>query len=322
MRTYLLFRRLLLLIPLFASGVVEAQTLKVTLLGTGAPFPRIDRFGPSILLEAGSTKLLFDCGRGASQRLWQLKIPLGVVNTVFFTHLHSDHTVGFPDLWLTGWLPAVYGRWAVPMQVFGPEGTATMMAALKQACAWDLSVRQQGQGPSEAGTVVTATNISQGVVYQQGGVKVTALDVKHGEGLKPAFGYRVDYAGHSVVFSGDTGPSDNLVKFAQGAEVVVHEVAAAREGLVQTSATAREILSFHTQPEEAGQVLARIKPKLAVYSHIVLLSTDPSIPPPTDQELLPRTRKTYSGRVELGEDLMSIEIGSEVTVRRFVPPSK
>ena len=93
-----------LLVALLAVPA-EAQTIKVTLLGTGRPDPVVDRFGPSTLVEAGGETLLFDVGRGASQRLWQLKIPLSKVTTVFLTHLHSDHVVGLPDLWLTGWLP-------------------------------------------------------------------------------------------------------------------------------------------------------------------------------------------------------------------------
>ncbi len=97
-----------------------AQTIKVTLLGTGSPIPAIDRFGPSTLVEAGGQKFLFDCGRGAGMRLWQLQIPLGQIHMLFLTHLHSDHTVGIPDVWLTGWIPAAYGRREIPFEVWGP----------------------------------------------------------------------------------------------------------------------------------------------------------------------------------------------------------
>ncbi|HEX8327613.1 MAG TPA: MBL fold metallo-hydrolase [Hymenobacter sp.] len=309
---------LLLALALLGPVLAPAQTLKVTLLGTGAPIPNIERFGPSILVEAGPTKLLFDCGRGVSQRLWQLRIPLGTVNTVFFTHLHSDHVVGFPDLWLTGWLPGVYGRRATPLRLFGPAGTQAMAAALKQAYAWDLGVRAD-QGPPSAGATVAATDIAAGVVFEQDGVRVTAFEVAHGEHLKPAFGYRVDYAGRSVVLSGDTGFSENLIRAAQGTDLLVHEVAAARPELLRASETARQILSYHTLPEDAARVFNRVKPRLAVYSHIVLLTTDPAVPPPAAAELLPRTRATYAGPLELGEDLMTIEIGPEFAVRRFVP---
>jgi ribonuclease Z len=114
------------------------QTFKVTLLGTGSPQPRMDRFGPSILVEAGEKKLLFDCGRGATQRIEQIKIPFTQIDALFLTHLHSDHVVGIPDLWLTGW---ARGR-QVPLQVWGPAGTKEMMAHLEEAYQFDIQIRQ------------------------------------------------------------------------------------------------------------------------------------------------------------------------------------
>src|ERR1700752_885693 len=126
-------------------------SIKVTLLGTGAPVPSIERFGPSILVEAGGQKILFDCGRGASQRLWQLKIPLGRIDALFLTHLHSDHIVGIPDVWLTGWLPAVFGRRANPFQVFGPAGTKDMMNNLVKAFSWDISTRNKEKNKADSG---------------------------------------------------------------------------------------------------------------------------------------------------------------------------
>ena len=98
----------------------------------------MSRFGPSILVEAGKEKLLFDCGRGATQRLYQLKIPFNEISMLFLTHLHSDHTVGIPDLWLTGW---VMGR-STPLPVWGPEGTKAMMEHLQQAYAFDIHIRR------------------------------------------------------------------------------------------------------------------------------------------------------------------------------------
>jgi len=115
---------------------------KVTLLGTSTPNPLPDRFGPSTLVELGSEKLLFDCGRGATIRLWQLKIPLGTVK-LFITHLHSDHTVGIPDLWLTGFAPLPYGRRNTPFEVWGPRGTAEMMSYLEKAYEADIENRRE-----------------------------------------------------------------------------------------------------------------------------------------------------------------------------------
>ena len=299
-------------VALFAAAVVPAaaqvQGIRVTLLGTGCPPPVMNRFGPSTLVEAGDQKLLFDAGRGALQRLTQSKVRWQDVNGVFLTHLHSDHIVGFPDLWLTGWL-IVPGR-NVPLQVWGPLGTSKMISHLKQAYEYDISIRQVNDRAAPDGVVLLAQDISEGVVYNKGGVKVTAFEVDHAP-VKPAFGYRIDYGGHSVVLSGDTRVSENLIRHAQGVDLLVHEVFVP-ETLLRLGVTpdrAKNIVAFHTTPEEAGLVFARTKPKLAVYSHICL-------PSATDQDLLPPTRKTYGGRLEAGEDLMVIEVGEKIETRK------
>jgi ribonuclease Z len=298
-----------LIVALLAfTPVLHAQKLRVTLLGTGNPRPVMERFGASILVEAGDEKLLFDCGRGATQRLYQLKLPFYEVNALFLTHLHSDHTVGIPDLWLTGW---VMGR-NVPLKVWGPEGTKEMMAHLQQAYAFDVHIRRDVDErlPPE-GVVIQAHDIEQGQAYEERGVKVTAFAVDHGP-VKPAFGYRVDFAGHAVVLSGDTRFSENLIHFARGTDVLIHEVldveAYRQLDVTFTEEQKQKVVGHHTTPDQAGVVFTRVKPKLAVYSHIV---------PPEVPDIISHTRKTYSGPLEVGEDLMSIEIGEKVEVHRL-----
>jgi len=270
----------------------------------------MSRFGPSILVEAGDQKLLFDCGRGATQRLFQLKVPFPAITGLFLTHLHSDHTVGIPDLWLTGW---VMGR-TTPLPVWGPEGTKAMMEHLAGAYAFDIHIRRDVDTKLPgAGVEVIAKDIEQGVVYEKDGVKVTAFLVDHGE-IKPAFGYRIDFAGHSVTLSGDTRPSDNLIKFGQGTDVLIHEVVdvQAFSALIKSdnAEQTKKIIGHHTTAEEAGKLFSQVKPRLAVYSHIV---------PPAAPDLVPHTRTTYSGPLEVGEDLMSIEIGDHIKVHSPAP---
>jgi ribonuclease Z len=289
-------------------GYAQAQSLKVTLLGTGAPPPIMERFGPSIFVEAGGDKLVFDAGRGALQRLLQLKVPLKDVRTLFLTHLHSDHVVGIPDLWLTGWL---VGRPEVPLRVWGPLGTKALMAHLEQAYQGDIRIRRDEEGLPPQGVAVVAEEITEGVVYEHNGVKVTAFEVDHGP-LKPVFGYRIDYAGRSVVLSGDTRFSENLIRFAQGVDVVVHEVIVAEMQRARFKADpkrAERVIALHTTAEQAGEVFTRVKPKLAVYSHILPVTA-------TANDLIPPTRQTYAGPLEVGEDLMVIDISDTVTVQR------
>jgi ribonuclease Z len=299
-------------VALFVAAVVPAAAqgpqIRVTLLGTGCPPAVMNRFGPSTLVEAGDQKLLFDAGRGALQRLTELKVPWQAVQGVFLTHLHSDHVVGFPDLWLTGWLIEP-GR-DVPLQVWGPRGTTNMMSHLQQAYEYDIQIRVGSDRVAPDGVVLRVEDINEGMVYDKGGVRVTAFEVDHAP-VTPAFGYRIDYAGRAVVLSGDTRVSEKLVRYAQGVDVLVHEVFAPatlqRAGVPPDRA--KNIVDYHTTPEQAGEVFTRAKPKLAVYSHICR-------PNATAQDLLPPTRKTYAGPLEVGEDLMVINVGEQIRVQK------
>lgn len=287
----------------------DKYDMHLTLLGTGGPTPVMERFGPSILVEAGEEKLLIDAGRGAIQRLMQLKQPVREVRSIFLTHLHSDHIVGLPDLWLTGWLN---GRPETPLRVWGPRGTRDMMKYLDLAFNYDIRIRSFDDRLPPEGAVILAEDIEEGIIYDANGVSVTAFEVDHAP-IKPAFGYRIDYIGRSAVICGDTRFSEHLISYATGTDVLIHEVIApdlmrGRSG--GNSEAMERVIEHHTIPEKAGEVFARANPRLAVYSHIIPVTA-------TADDIIPPTRKTYSGPLETGEDLMVINIGEDVTVQRF-----
>lgn len=304
------------LLLLLISMPVAAQDIKVTLLGTGDPIPRLDRFGPATLVEVGGQELLFDVGRGASQRLVQMNIALSAIDAVFLTHFHHDHLVGLPDIWMTGWLPPPFGRRSVPFEVWGPTGTASLLKNLEEAFALNTSIRIPDELLPPAGIEMVAHEFdTDGVVYEKDGVKVTAFAVNHGDLIKPAYGYRVDYNNRAVVISGDTRFDENLIAAAQGADLIVHEVALASDELLASSEQFRRIVAHHTTPEEAGTVFAKVAPKLAVYTHLVMLSSR-TIPEAPLSSLVTRTRTNYDGPLVVGEDLMTFIVGDTVSILR------
>jgi ribonuclease Z len=288
------------------SFPVNASIIKVTLLGTGTPQPIMERFGPSILVQAGSEILLFDAGRGCLQRLRQINLSYDKIDALFLTHLHSDHIVGIPDLWLTGWL---LSKRAIPLKVFGPVGTNSMIEYLQKAFVYDIKIRIEDDKAPEAGSKFLVNEIRQGVIYENNGVKVIAFEVDHFP-IIPAFGYRIEYKGHSVVLSGDTRYSVNLIKFAKGTDLLIHEVVIAPDTLSKSDPI-YNIFAHHTTAEQASKIFEEVKPKLAAYSHIVkLYGRD-------EPELLKRTKANYSGPAIIGEDLMSFSIADTVSIRAW-----
>jgi ribonuclease Z len=302
-----------------------AQTppIHVTLLGTSGPSVTTLVAEAGLLIEAGGETLLFDCGRGAPERLAQLgpskSGPRLGVNKVFLSHLHSDHTKGLPILWMTGWT----SRGNNPLRVWGPgpdvdqpTGVGDMLAQLQTAFATNTHIRRDLVEHNPAGGImIQTTEVSEGVVYQNNGVTVAAFLVDH-HPVKPAFGYRVDYAGHSVVFSGDTTHSDNLIKFAKGADVIIHEVLIPAAGADLT--VPNPIRDYHTTPEQAADVFQQAAPRLAVYTHIVTtVAMGPGGLVDSRQGLVDRTRVAgYTGPLEVGQDLMSVYISDSIVVHR------
>lgn len=290
----------------------EGADITVTVLGSGTPVPSKTQFGPSILVDVADKKFVFDCGRGCSSRLGQID-PRSIkdVDALFVTHLHSDHVMGIADLWLNGW---AQGR-NIPLEVWGPTGTSDMMEGLRQAYAYDINVRHSSGLPATQEGIASAfvDLDSDGVIYNRDGIKVTAFLVDHGK-VNPAFGYRIDYKDRSIAISGDTSPTENLYIYGKDTDVFLHEVMspALIEILQKDFAKfADKIVSHHTTAEQAADIFAKTKPRLAVYYHT---KNDGKFA----QSLIDVTRKTYSGPVEVSSDLFQIRVGDQIETKNLL----
>ena len=299
---------------LAADDAVSADVpIKVTFLGTGTPVPNPRQSGPGVLVEAGGEKLLFDCGRGCASQLWNLDHDLlRQTHHLFLTHMHSDHTVGVPDLYMNGWN---LGR-KDPLNVYGPIAADEFMRHLRLAFEEDVVFRADLQHHSVTrdglSHVVKEVKDNEKIVI--GDVTITPILVDHYV-IKPAFGYRIDAGGYSVVISGDTTYSENLVRHSTDADVLIHEVfSPAIERFVRKTFpedVADNIVALHTLAPDVGRVFQKSNIRLGVLTH---LDNDPKHIP----ELAQKVQSSWDGKFVVAKDMMVIEIGETI---RVVEPS-
>ena len=288
-----------------AAETPASDEIMVTLLGTGSPVLETRRSGPSTLVQAGGFNLLFDAGRGSAVRLMQAGVPLGQIDALFITHFHSDHVNGLSDIWMTGYMRNATGGRETPLQTYGPTGTKQMADYLMLAFQADTAVKVDGgQIPPGAETIKSHEFETEGVIFDQGGVRVKAFKVNH---IEPSYGYRVDYGGKSVLISGDTRFDQNLIDNGEGVDLLVLQV---RYRPLGANSGAR------ISPEEGGRVFAATGTRMGVYTHIVLQGDGK-----TEAQMLAaleaRTRKTYGGPLVLGEDLQRFVIRDEISVMSY-----
>jgi ribonuclease BN (tRNA processing enzyme) len=284
--------------PLAGSAAAQAtpesrdQQTRIVLLGTGTPFPDPHASGPATAVVVGKRVFLFDAGPGVMRQINAAGLPISGPEAVFITHLHTDHTLGYPDVMLTSWIM----RRVSPIQVYGPHGLRRMTQHLIAAYREDIRIRTDGLEREVAG----GYRVKVHEIYQRDGVRVTAIPVLHGN-WKEAYGYRIDTPDRSIVISGDTRPSEALLRAARGVDVLVHEVYSplhlAPENRPGGKYWPQYMREFHTSDVELGALAARAKPKLLILTHIIRMGS-------TDEDLLAGVRAGgFSGPVKVGKDL-------------------
>ncbi|MBT8396005.1 MAG: MBL fold metallo-hydrolase [Gemmatimonadetes bacterium] len=277
---------------------VSSGTTQLILLGTGTPNAEPDRAGSSLAVVVNGTPYLVDAGPGVVRRANEAfqngveGLAVEGLATVFLTHLHTDHTVGLPDLIYTPW---VLEREA-PLTIIGPAGTEAMARHLSLAYQNDVQVRLEGLEPANTtGHNVDARDVRPGTVFQDENVTVTAFTVPHGSWDR-AFGYRFQTPDRTIVVSGDTGPSESVVDFCNGCDILVHEVYSHAKWELKPPDWKAYHAASHTSGVELGEIAARAEPGLLVLTHQLLWGATP-------EELVAEVGRAFKGRIAFGKDL-------------------
>jgi ribonuclease BN (tRNA processing enzyme) len=285
MRLPVLFSTLLLATAL-------AQDARLILLGTGTSNPEPEHSGPAVAVVAGPDVYIVDSGPGVVRRAVQAGIGMNQLTRVFITHLHSDHTIGLPDLMFT---PAVTGR-EQPLEIYGPPGLRAMTHHIMVAWSEDMQIRLHGLEPSvKEAYVVHAHEIKPGEIYQDASVRVSAFAVSHGS-WRHAYGYRFNAGGKVIVISGDTTFSESLIAGAKGCDILVHEIYSQKGWEARTPEWQRYHAAFHISAPDLGKLAARVQPKKLVLYHELPMGKPP-------EEVLAEIRQYFTGEVIYGKDL-------------------
>lgn len=277
----------------------------VILLGTGNPNPDPKHLGCSLMILVDKTPYLVDFGAGLVRQAAAITPAYGGkvkefavknLKTAFLTHMHSDHTIGYPDLILTPW---VMGRDA-PLEVYGPDGIVEMTEHILKAYQEDIKYRLYGLEPANnQGWRVKAHEIGEGTIYEDGQVKVEAFLVKHGT-WPTAYGFRFTTQDKVIVISGDTAPCENLIRFGQGADILIHEVYYKKAFDRKDEFWKRYHAANHTSTYELAEIANKIKPGLLVLYHTLFWGG-------SEQDILAEIAESYSGPVIVGTDLAILE---------------
>lgn len=273
-------------------------------LGSGTPNPNPERMGSAYLVLANDTPYLFDFGSGVVRRVAALssewggnfsKLDVTQLEYAFLSHIHSDHTLGLADLIITPW---IMGR-DKPLKIFGPEAAKDMADHIIKAYQPDIDYRIYGTQPqNDKGYKAIFTSIEEGMIYEDKNIMVTAFLNDHGD-LAESYGFLIQTGDKTILISGDTGPSANLLRFGNEVDILVHEVYS-QAGFEKKEPDWKIYhKAHHTSPSELAKIAKKLNPKTLVLSHILFWGS-------SESEILEEIMKDYDGKVILADDLIEI----------------
>lgn len=267
---------------------------ELILLGTGYPRPHPETAGPATAVVVNGKVFVVDTGRNVTNRLWATGYPLKDIRAVFLTHLHSDHISGLPDLFTTSWIFRRY----TPLELYGPPGTKNVADAILRMFEVDIPIRRDlTELHAAEGAAINPREIYEDeIVFEDADIRITAFRVNH-EPVKHALGYKFETRQKTIVISGDTRPSENLIKHAHGANILVHEAYLPEHfDRVDSKEVAENLKRYHTSATEAGEVAAAAGVNILVLTHL--------IPAGAEETFIARASKHFTGKIVVGRDLM------------------
>jgi len=277
---------------------IKSKDTKIVLLGTGNPNPDPLRFGPSLAIIVKDSSYLIDFGVGITRRTYEAYSALGIkpletsrLTKGFLTHLHSDHTLGYPDLILTPW---VLTR-SEPLEIYGPQGTQDMTDHILKAYHLDIKERLEGLEPAnDIGYKVNIKEIIPEIFYEDEYIEVEAFPVNHGTII--SYGFKFITPNKTIIISGDTAPFDDCIDYYKGCDILIHEVYSSRMFETLSPKWKRYHSNVHTSSFELADIVTKVKPDLLILYHQLFWGA-------SEEELIFEVKKKYDGKVISGKDL-------------------
>ena len=290
--------KILIFTIIFCSNGFASDLVNFTFLGTGTPRPDINKLGPSILVTYKNEEILLDIGRGTTLRLAQVGNNFTNINNIYISHMHFDHLVGLPDFWLTSNL----WQKKTNTNIYGPKGIREFCNNIMKSYKEDLDYRYSKKELSQ----INCRNFENDNLLSEKFIKVQSFKNSHGH-IEKSYGLTITVNEKTIVYSGDTSYSDNVINSCKQCDILIHEVISVSNILYKSNKKLRDVVDTHTSVKQLVKVLNSTNPKLTILNHALLFDI-------TEEQVLREIQEDYSGDVVFAYDLLSVDVGKEINI--------